>query len=82
MARRCDPGVVGAARPAITDGTPPSKIAILYRFNATQARFEAAFARAEITTVVVDDTTFFDREEVRAPSAGQPGPGLTKPAGS
>ena len=58
--------VAGAARRAIASGTPPSEIAVLYRFNATQARFEAAFARADIAVVVAEDTTFFDREEVRA----------------
>jgi DNA helicase-2/ATP-dependent DNA helicase PcrA len=58
--------VAGAARRAIASGTPPSEIAVLYRFNSTQARFEAAFARADIAVVVAEDTTFFDREEVRA----------------
>ena len=58
--------VARAARRAISSGTPPSEIAVLYRFNSTQARFEAAFARADIAVVVAEDTTFFDREEVRA----------------
>jgi DNA helicase-2/ATP-dependent DNA helicase PcrA len=58
--------VAGAARRAIASGVPPSEIAVLYRFNSTQARFEAAFARADIAVVVAEDTTFFDREEVRA----------------
>jgi DNA helicase II / ATP-dependent DNA helicase PcrA len=57
--------VAGAARRAIAAGTPASEIAVLYRFNATQARFEAAFARAQIPTVVADDVTFFEREEIR-----------------
>jgi DNA helicase-2/ATP-dependent DNA helicase PcrA len=58
--------VAGAARRAIAAGTPPSEIAVLYRFNAAQARFEAALAAANVATVVADDTTFFDREEVGA----------------
>ncbi|MGD0808733.1 MAG: ATP-dependent helicase [Acidimicrobiales bacterium] len=58
--------VAGAARRAIASGAAPSEIAVLYRFNSTQARFEAAFARADIAVVVAEDTTFFDREEVRA----------------
>ena len=58
--------VAGAVRRAITQGTPPSEVAVLYRFNAAQARFEAALARAQIATVVAEDTTFFDREEIRA----------------
>ncbi|HUC16008.1 MAG TPA: ATP-dependent helicase [Acidimicrobiales bacterium] len=58
--------VAGAARRAIASGAPPSEIAVLYRFNSTQARFEAAFARVDIAVIVAEDTTFFDREEVRA----------------
>ena len=60
--------VAGAARRAIAAGTPASEIAVLYRFNAAQARFEAALTStsASVPTVVADDTTFFDREEVRA----------------
>jgi len=58
--------VAGAARQAIATGTPRSEIAVLYRFNATQARFEAAFARAGIVTVVADDTPFFERNEIRS----------------
>jgi DNA helicase-2/ATP-dependent DNA helicase PcrA len=58
--------VVAAAKRAIASGTPVSEIAVLYRYNATQARFEAAFARADIATVVAEDVTFFDRPEVRA----------------
>lgn len=58
--------VAGAARRAIASGTAAGEIAVLYRFNATQARFEAALARAGIATTVAADTTFFDREEVRA----------------
>jgi ATP-dependent DNA helicase UvrD/PcrA len=57
--------VVGAAKRALASGTPVSEIAVLYRYNATQARFEAAFARADIATVVAEDVTFFDRPEVR-----------------
>jgi DNA helicase II / ATP-dependent DNA helicase PcrA len=51
---------------ALAAGTPPSEVAVLYRFNAMQARFETALAEAGVATVVVDDTTFFDREEVKA----------------
>lgn len=38
----------------------------MYRFNATQARFEAAFARAGIATLAAEGGAFFEREEVRA----------------
>jgi DNA helicase-2/ATP-dependent DNA helicase PcrA len=58
--------VVGAARRSLASGTPLAEIAVLYRFNATQARFEAAFARADIPTVVADDTPFFERDEIRS----------------
>ena len=58
--------VAGAARHAVSLQTPVSEIAVLYRFNATQARFEAAFARAGIPTVIEEDTTFFERDEIRA----------------
>ncbi len=58
--------VAGAARRAIAAGTPVSEIAVLYRFNATQARLEAAFARVGIPTVVAEDLTFFDRPEIRS----------------
>jgi DNA helicase-2/ATP-dependent DNA helicase PcrA len=58
--------VAGAAGRAIAAGTPASQIAVLYRFNSTQARFEAALARADIATVVADDVTFFERDEIRA----------------
>jgi len=58
--------VAGAARRAIASGTPPSEIAVLYRFNSAQARFEAAFGRMGVPVVVADDVTFFERDEVRA----------------
>jgi DNA helicase II / ATP-dependent DNA helicase PcrA len=58
--------VAGAVRRAMASGTPVSEIAVLYRFNATQARFEAALARAEIPTVVADDIPFFERDEIRS----------------
>ena len=40
--------VAKEVRRALRAGTPTSEIAVLYRFNATQARFEAAFAQAGI----------------------------------
>lgn len=58
--------VAGAARRAVAAGTPPSQVAVLYRFNAAQARFEAAFARAGLSTLVAEDVTFFEREEIRS----------------
>ncbi len=58
--------VAAAAKRAIAEGTPPSEVAVLYRFNAAQARFEAAFARAGVPAVVADDVTFFERDEIRA----------------
>ncbi len=57
--------VARAAARSIAAGTAPTEVAVLYRFNAAQARLEAAFARAGVPTVVAEDTTFFDREEVR-----------------
>jgi len=58
--------VAKEVRRVVSAGTPTAEIAVLYRFNATQARFEAAFAQAGIATVVADDSTFFEREEVRS----------------
>jgi DNA helicase II / ATP-dependent DNA helicase PcrA len=58
--------IASAAKRAISGGTPASEIAVLYRYNATQARFEAALARAGVPAVVAEDVTFFDRDEVRA----------------
>ena len=58
--------IAGAARKAMAAGTAPSEIAVLYRFNAAQARFEAALTRANIATVVAEDVTFFEREEIRS----------------
>jgi DNA helicase II / ATP-dependent DNA helicase PcrA len=58
--------IAAAAKRAISHGTPPTEVAVLYRYNATQARFEAAFARAGVPAVVAEDVTFFDREEIRA----------------
>jgi DNA helicase II / ATP-dependent DNA helicase PcrA len=58
--------VVTEIRRAITGGAPPSEIAILYRFNASQVRFEAALTAEGIASVVAEDTTFFEREDVRA----------------
>lgn len=58
--------IAGAIRKAVAAGTPSSEIAILYRFNSAQARFEAALSNAGIATVVADDVTFFDREEIRS----------------
>jgi DNA helicase-2/ATP-dependent DNA helicase PcrA len=68
--RRCDDEgaetrwVVARAARAMAAGTAASEIAVLYRFNATQARFEAAFAEADIAAAA-EDTTFFDRPEVK-----------------
>ena len=58
--------VASTARKAIAAGTAAAEIAVLYRFNAAQARFEAALARADIASVVADDVPFFEREEVRS----------------
>ena len=58
--------VAGAIRKAVTAGTSPSEIAVLYRFNASQARFEASLARLKIPTVVADDVPFFERDEIRS----------------
>ncbi len=58
--------VVAQAAQAVAAGTPASEIAVLYRFNSTQARFEAAFAQGNLAAVVADDTTFFERPDVQA----------------
>ncbi|MDQ6947932.1 MAG: ATP-dependent helicase [Actinomycetota bacterium] len=58
--------VVAQVARRIAAGTPSSEIAVLYRFNSTQARFEAAFAQADIAAVAAEDTVFFDRPEVKA----------------
>ncbi|HVA74989.1 MAG TPA: ATP-dependent helicase [Acidimicrobiales bacterium] len=58
--------VAGAIRKAVDAGTSPSEIAVLYRFNATQLRFEASLARQKIATVVADDVPFFERDEIRS----------------
>ena len=51
-----------ASRGTRRDAAPEGGSAVLYRFNATQARIEAAFAHADIATTVTDDTTFFERD--------------------
>lgn len=56
--------VAEAIRRRVAQGVPPGEIAVLYRFNATQARFEAAIAGAGIDTVVAEDTPFFERTEI------------------
>lgn len=58
--------VAGATRKAIAAGTSPSEVAVLYRFNASQARFEAALTRADIDIVVAEDVVFFERDEIRS----------------
>jgi len=78
--------VVAQAGRALAAGTPASEIAVLYRFNSTQARFEAAFAQGDIAAAAAEDTTFFDRPEVKTVLAAvalgarsqpsQPGVGL------
>jgi len=62
--------VVAQAARAMAAGTPASEVAVLYRFNSIQARFEAAFAQSDIAAVAAEDTTFFERAEVMAVLAG------------
>jgi DNA helicase II / ATP-dependent DNA helicase PcrA len=49
------------------DGTPAREIAVLYRFNAQSARFEAALTGAGIPYNVADNERFFERPEIREP---------------
>jgi len=51
----------------MNEGTPAREIAILYRFNAQSARFEAALTGAGIPYNVADNERFFERPEVREP---------------
>ncbi len=51
----------------IDEGTPAREIAILYRFNAQSARFEAALTGAGIPYNVADNERFFERPEIREP---------------
>lgn len=48
-------------------GVALSDIAVLFRYRASSARFEAAFADAGIPAGPVDDESFFSRPEVREP---------------
>jgi DNA helicase-2/ATP-dependent DNA helicase PcrA len=52
------------AREAIDAGVAASQIAVLYRYNATQGRLEAAFADAGVAAAAAGEDTFFDRPEV------------------
>jgi DNA helicase-2/ATP-dependent DNA helicase PcrA len=47
-------------------GTPWEEMAVLYRFNATAARVEAALNSASIPYQTAGQVRFFDRPEVRA----------------
>lgn len=57
--------VVTATWKAVAEGTAPSEVAVVYRFNATQAHFEAACARSGIATLESKGVAFFEREEGR-----------------
>ena len=46
-------------------GVPLEQIAVLYRFNATSARIEAALGGAGIPYFTAGQVKFFDRQEVR-----------------
>ncbi len=58
--------VAGATRRVLAAGTWPAQVAVLYRYNSAQARFEAAMTRAGIASRVAEDVTFFEREEIRS----------------
>ena len=58
--------IAGATRRVLAAGTRPSQVAVLYRYNSAQARFEAAMTRAGIASQVAEDVTFFEREEIRS----------------
>ncbi len=62
--------VAGAIRRALAAGTKPAQVAMLYRYNSAQARFEAALTRAGIASRMAEDVTFFEREEIRAVLVG------------
>lgn len=47
-------------------GTPYEEMAVLYRFNATSARLEAALAQAGVPYHVAGNQKFFDRPEIRS----------------
>ena len=51
----------------MAEGTPAQEIAVLYRFNAQSARFEAALTGAGIPYNVADNERFFERPEIREP---------------
>lgn len=59
--------VIRQIRRLLATGTRAKEIAILYRFNAQSARFEAALTTAGIGYRVADTERFFERPEIRQP---------------
>ncbi|UOQ60632.1 ATP-dependent helicase [Leucobacter rhizosphaerae] len=57
--------VAASIAEAISQGTPASEIAILYRTNAQSARFEEALRQREIGVRVHGAQRFFERADVR-----------------
>ena len=53
------------ARIAITNGTPPKKIAVLYRLNRLSRAIEMALMAQRVNYVVVGGLSFFDRAEIK-----------------
>lgn len=56
--------VAAAIKEEIQSGTAASDIAVLYRYNAQSAAFEAALSSAGIAYTVLDSEKFFDRNEI------------------
>lgn len=57
--------LVGQIREWQRSGLPLQEMAVLYRFNATAARVEAALSQAGIPYQTTGQTKFFERPEVR-----------------
>lgn len=60
-------GVANSIRRLLEAGTPAREVAVLYRFNAQSARFEAALSAAGVPYRVADSGRFFERPEIRDP---------------
>jgi DNA helicase-2/ATP-dependent DNA helicase PcrA len=58
-------GVARAIKGLVTDGTPASQVAVLFRTNAQSEAYESALADAEVAYLVRGGERFFARKEVR-----------------
>lgn len=59
--------VAGRIAELLAAGVSSKEIAVLYRFNAQSARFEAALGSLGISYRVADSERFFERPEIRGP---------------